>query len=184
MHPRAGEIVLLGDDHVARGYWADWQPVAVNRGVAGDTTQELLARVQDSILESEAVIVHAGLNDLRMGQWSRSTDTAVLCMDTVIRHIRRASPSSKILLHGVPPSVERLRGRAAELNMRYREMVRRHGIDFVDLWPEFADDRGRLRREFAKSSWHLNIEGYRRWQQVLAEYLPEDSHEGGRDART
>ncbi len=76
---------------------------AANFGIVGDTTQELLGRVQGGDLNGQpkVAVVMIGFNDLFGGSTPEQAATGVA---SVVQAIRAESPDTKILLLGVLPS--------------------------------------------------------------------------------
>ncbi len=75
---------------------------AVNYGIPGDTTGDLLWRVQNGEIQGspKAVVLMVGLNDLDSGKTPRATATGIIA---VVNAIRAESPSTKVLLLGIMP---------------------------------------------------------------------------------
>lgn len=94
--------------------WADFAPVwqryygdrnAVNLGFIGDTTANLLWRIEHgeaSGIDPKVAVILIGANNLGYLHWS--TDDTMLGIDTIVRQLRQRLPHTKILLLGILPS--------------------------------------------------------------------------------
>ena len=62
-------VVFLGDSITEHGNWNEWFPATplVNRGISGDTTAGVLARLDTAIDNPLAVFLLIGTNDLAFG---------------------------------------------------------------------------------------------------------------------
>jgi lysophospholipase L1-like esterase len=120
LHERHPALVFYGDsitqDWERHGPppWADFAPIwqrfygdrnAVNLGFTGDTTANLLWRIEHgeaSGIDPKVAVVLIGANNLGHLHWSTS-DTA-LGIGAIIRQLRERLPHTKILLLGILPS--------------------------------------------------------------------------------
>lgn len=94
--------------------WMDFAPVwqrfygdrnAVNLGFIGDTTANLLWRVEHgeaSGIDPKVAVILIGANNLGYLHWS--TDDTVLGIDTIVRELRQRLPHTRLLLLGILPS--------------------------------------------------------------------------------
>ncbi|MCL2430903.1 MAG: GDSL-type esterase/lipase family protein, partial [Alphaproteobacteria bacterium] len=114
------DLVLLGDsitqDWERRGppLWADFQPLwqrfygdrnAVNMGFSGDTTANLLWRIENGEvagLAPKAAVILIGANNLGLAHWS--AEDTVGGIEANIAALRERLPDTPILLVSVLPS--------------------------------------------------------------------------------
>lgn len=94
--------------------WADFAPVwqrfygdreAVNLGFSGDTTANLLWRIENGEAEGiapKAAVILIGANNLGRLHWS--ADDTVAGIEAIVAALRRRLPRTKLLLLGVLPS--------------------------------------------------------------------------------
>ncbi len=94
--------------------WADFAPVwqrfygdreAVNLGFSGDTTANLLWRIENGEAEGiapKAAVILIGANNLGRLHWS--SDDTVAGIEAIVAALRRRLPRTKLLLLGVLPS--------------------------------------------------------------------------------
>jgi hypothetical protein len=64
-----GHIVFLGDSITQGGLWPEWFPgvPVLNRGIDGETSEDLLRRVDSAVRDPRAVFLLIGTNDLSIG---------------------------------------------------------------------------------------------------------------------
>ena len=181
--PTAGaEVVMLGDSITARGDWSTWFPDAgiANRGVSGNTTAQVLARMDAAALgpATRKVFVLIGTNDL-----SRGVDREQIAANTaeIVAGVRARAPRSRIVVQSVMPRRAEYRDAVLELNDRVRTLVRGtvgDDIEFLDLWPALADDDGALTPTFTDDGLHLTAAGYSAWVAVLVPLLSASAFGG------
>src|SRR5690554_2772538 len=96
-------IAFAGDSLVQEGSWAEWlgDHQVLNFGVSGDTTDDLLARIDDIIAaEPDEVLLLIGTNDLGL---RRSVEHLVRNIETLLVELRQALPLSRVLVHSILP---------------------------------------------------------------------------------
>ena len=166
------DLVMVGDSLTARGQWGEHLLglTIANRGVEGDTTTRLLARLDEiSSHDAETIVLMIGINDL--GQ--RLPITEVQARYTEI--VRRlAASGSRIIVQSVlrvgkgsrkaePASIEAFNAWLASIAPRY-------GCEFLDLNQVLAPD-GYLGAVYTIDGTHLSGQGYLRWAEALTERL-------------
>lgn len=165
-------VVFLGDSITEGGLWSDWFPEArvSNRGTSGETTAQILARLDTAIDHATAVFVLAGTNDLSAGSSVREiTDR----LGHILDGIRMRAPKAAIFVQSVMPRKRVFLGEITALNLLLRELVAgREGVEFIDLWPTLQTTDGALRPEFTRDELHLNGAGYAAWAAVIRPLVP------------
>lgn len=173
-----GEIVFLGDSLMAEIPWAEYFSPIRNRGIGGDTSIDVLARL-DEVYESKPakVFIAVGTNDL-----SKYTDAdeVVSNIERAIVRLREASPKTRVYVLGLLPvstkladaALMRHRNRLAPtLNARLGEMCARNGVPFIDLYDRFTDADGDLKHEFTHDGVHLTQAAHRQYAELLAPWV-------------
>lgn len=163
-----GHVVLLGDSITQGGLWQEWfagAPV-LNRGIDGETSADLLRRVDSAVRDPKAVFLLIGTNDLT---WGFSLQQITGNVQALLAEIERRAPGTPVVVQSVMPRTPRFRDDLRLLNREYRHLVEGAGanVQYLDLWPALADDHGDLRREFTEDRLHLNGAGYAAWVGVL-----------------
>ncbi|WP_429427308.1 GDSL-type esterase/lipase family protein [Nocardia sp. GAS34] len=165
-----GRVVFLGDSITEGGLWQEWFPGVdcVNRGIGGDTIDNLLARLDTAIDTPAAVFLLIGTNDLGLG---RSVDRVAADMRCLVREVRDRAGTAPLFVQSVMPRQRRFAARIRELNGAYREIAARAEAVYIDLWPALADENDCLRSEFTRDRLHLGGAGYAAWVEALGPYV-------------
>ena len=161
-------IVFLGDSITQGGLWQEWfagAPV-LNRGIDGETSADLLGRVDSAVLDPLAVFLLIGTNDLTSGV---SLQQITANVRALLAEIERRAPGTPVVVQSAMPRTPRFRDDLRLLNRAYRQLVDSSGenVEYLDLWPALADDHGDLRTEYTEDRLHLNGPGYAAWVDVL-----------------
>lgn len=163
--------VFLGDSLTEQGNWAQRFPEldVVNLGVSGDTTEQVLDRLEDVIgKKPTTVVVMVGTNDLA---WRRSVEQIVRNMESVLWRLRHELPGARLLVQSVLPRDRELADRVREINIHVRQFAPTVKAEWVDLWPRFAQEDGEIRAEYSPDRLHLNEAGYEAWAEALRAVL-------------
>jgi len=173
MPPPTGRVVFLGDSITQYVGWDDLFPElpTANRGIGGETTSDVLARLETAIQQPLAVSLLIGTNDLHGPRAGRDVSGIAERTDEIVRRIRERAPEASLLLNSVLPRTELFAERIRQLNDRNRETAERRGATYVDLWPAFADPSGHIRPELTKDNLHLSPAGYLVWAELLRPHL-------------
>ena len=173
MPPPTGRVVFLGDSITQYVGWDDLFPDlrTANRGIGGETTSDLLARLDSAIVEPQAVSLLIGTNDLHGFPRDRDVPGIAERMDRIVCRIRERAPEAPLLVNSVLPRTPHFADRIRELNALYRRIADQRGALYIDLWPTFADEGGHIRRELTKDNLHLSPAGYLAWADILRPHL-------------
>ncbi len=157
---RNNDIVLFGDSHIE--YFEASELLndrrIRNRGIGGETAEDLLHRVDDVTRgEPRKVVLLVGANDALQG---KSLDRYLADMRALIEQLRMRSGS--LLILSIPPCGDRsVQARIDEFNQALHRLCKDRNIDHIDLDPVLKED-GLLDPHLTTDGVHLNVEGYRR----------------------
>lgn len=169
-----GTVVFLGDSLTQHGKWQDWFPDqrVRNRGVSGDTTLDVLERLQKSLGRApRAVFLLVGTNDLGFG---RAVPEVAANVTRIVSGIRNRAPAAATFVQSVMPRGVDFADRIRALNGEYQRIAVEHDATYLDLWPALgADDR--LRAAFTTDGLHLTDAGYAAWVDVLRPFVERPS---------
>jgi lysophospholipase L1-like esterase len=170
--PAPGHVVLLGDSSTEFGLWQEWfsgQPV-LNRGIGGETSADLLRRLDSAVHQPAGVFLLIGTNDLTAGVPLQDITGNVR---TLLDEIERRAPGTPVVVQSVMPRTARFRDDIRLLNEAYRGLVdsATAEVQYLDLWPALADEQGLLRSEFTGDGLHLTGAGYAAWVDVLRPHV-------------
>lgn len=164
-----GTLALVGDSLTEGGDWGAWLPSEEvrNFGVAGDTTDDVVARLGEVIEARPALVVLLiGTNDLA---WRRSVEHVVRNVETVLVTLRKELPDSRILVQSVLPRGHEFADQILDINRHLWQFASTVHAGWLDLWPAMALADGELNPTLTDDRLHLNEEGYRVW---LGELIP------------
>lgn len=150
----------------------------LNQGISGETSAGLLNRLElFDQTRPTTIFVMIGINDLIRGV---RDETILANQRLIIRYLRRVHPPSQIVVQSILPHSgeqatwtgrDRLltisNSRIQEINRRLAIIARQEGVNYLDLYPLFADDKGYLRPQLTTDGLHLNMEGYLVWRSAL-----------------
>ena len=174
------EVVFLGNSITERGEWqeilAGYKYPVVNRGVGGDNSFGILARM-DEVLKARprAIFLMDGINDLFRGL---PYEVSIHNYRRIIRKIKQESPKTKIYIESALPINESMttaaytKGRNARvpvLNERIKQLAKEENITYINIVPLFADAQGNLRKDISPDGVHLKASAYIDWVKYLQE---------------
>ncbi len=170
-------IILLGDS-ISLWFPPDLLPTQrlwLNQGISGDTIAGILRRL--SVFDQtrpNAIYILAGVNDLK----NCVSDRTILknyreCLlklhhnhpqtQLIVQSILPTDLPSQILTMKIPNS------RINQLNQQLRELANQENASYLELHSHFLDQAGKLKPELTTDGLHLNYQGYKIWQWILAQ---------------
>jgi lysophospholipase L1-like esterase len=166
-------VVLLGDSITQGGVWEELLPdlPVANRGINGDTTGDVLARLDDLRGAPRAISLLIGTNDLHGSRGEREVAGIAARTGQIVAALRRTSPHIPLVINGVTPRTELFTERISALNEHYRRIADEHACVYLDTWPALADPTGALRAEYTRDHLHLTVHGYLAWAAALRPHL-------------
>jgi lysophospholipase L1-like esterase len=179
-------VVMLGDSLTHRFDWAKALPeyTVYNLGVNGDTTGDVLARLDEVVAKKpDAIFLQVGINDLglfyaRRGG-SENPDRQILAIlsnhkkiwDTLLR---KSPPGVRLHVCSCLPVSGSFGGYGKSVNSSVRTLnallekeARSRGLVYIDLYRALCDENGDLAERFDSDGIHLLPEGYAVWLETL-----------------
>jgi lysophospholipase L1-like esterase len=171
--PGENRVVFLGDS-ITEAWALDsafpGKPY-VNRGIAGQTTPQMLLRFRADViaLTPKVVVILAGTNDIagNTGPMTLAeTEANLVTMVELARaHGIKVVLSSVLPVHDYTPDSElafplRPPAQIRELNAWLRELAAANGCGYIDYYSAMVDERGLLRRELAADGLHPEEAGF------------------------
>ena len=139
----------------------------LNLGVAGDTSDDVVARLE-AVVEARPALIALliGTNDLA---WRRSVEHVVRNVETILVTLRTELPEVRILVQSVMPRGHEFADQIRDINRHLWQFAPTVHAAWLDLWPAMALEDGELNPAYTDDRLHLNAEGYRVW---LGELVP------------
>ncbi|HEY9735794.1 MAG TPA: GDSL-type esterase/lipase family protein [Trichocoleus sp.] len=139
----------------------------LNQSISGETTGQILQRLSSfADTRPDTIYVMAGVNDIKNGTTNRDLVNNV---QLIVQRLQQQHPQARIVVHSILPT--RLpnipSARVRLVNQIIAHAVQQQGAEFVDLQPQFADERGDLNPQLTTDGVHLNPDGYRIWQTTM-----------------
>ena len=170
-----GAIVFLGDSQTEQCEWQEFlqmdSVVVLNRGIVGDYTAGVLARLDEVLRHKPSkIFLLVGVNDLIFGK--KPEAIAPIYRDVIIK-IRRQTPDSELFLQSVLPVNNTLKKIGVEnetirqLNTEIARIAKEYAVPYLDLYAGLADADGNLSARFTEDGIHLNAQGYQEWKKII-----------------
>lgn len=169
-------ILFLGNSITERGAWQELIPgkPVVNRGIGGDNTFGLLARLDSHLVDKPKVIfLLIGINDIGRGL---PTEVSAANYRRIVDRIISLSPTSKLYLQSILPMNEKIltaaylknkKDKVIALNNEIRKIAAERQLTFIDLHEVFADPQGELHAHMTIDGIHLRPFAYVKWVELL-----------------
>ena len=167
-----GAVVWMGDSLTEQAWWSflTKEKPLVNRGIGGDNTRGMLARLPE-ILEfaPRKMFLMAGVNDL---SGNRPVEEVAQNIRKMLEMVRERVPSCEVYLQSViTPNNEVLayayiknkQHLMVELNEKLKAMCDEGLATWVDLRPLLHNEKGELKEELTKDGIHLHPDAYVMW---------------------
>jgi lysophospholipase L1-like esterase len=161
--------VFVGDSITEGGRWQEWFPEveAFNLGVGGDTTEGLIARLDEVVaIDPDTVVLLIGTNDVAN---RRAVEQVVRGIETILVTLRSQLPDARFLVQSVLPRGHEYSEFVQDINRHVWQFAATVRAHYLDLWPVMALDDGELNPAYSDDRLHLNEAGYDAW---LSELVP------------
>lgn len=138
-----------------------------NRGISGDTTDRLLQRLQENVLNIKPrnIVLLIGTNDIGRGlPLSMSVDN----VEQIIKSAKECCPDVNFILEAVYPVNENMRDRFEkrsnkkinEMNKEYIKLCEKYNCVWLDFTDKLKDKNGNLKEEYTYDGLHINAMAY------------------------
>lgn len=160
-------------------------PIVYNRGVGGWRTEEMLACLNEMVIDlrPRRVFINIGTNDL--SDATVTIDTLIGRYEDILNCIVAAVPGVEVVMMAYYPinydaADEGMRAnlrirtneRIREANQAVESLANRLGHRFINVNAPLTDDQGRLKAEYTIEGMHIYEAGYRTiWSAIKAEIL-------------
>jgi lysophospholipase L1-like esterase len=177
------KIIFIGDS-LTKG-WADggkkiWQqqyaPLdAANLGIGGDTTRQILWRLDHGALDGakpKVIVLMIGVNNIFTGTGKNAE--IVRGVEAILKQCQVKCPESKILLLGMTPIGKNKMqdGRVTTINQLLSKLEG-GSVRFLDMNAHYRDASGAPIAKLFSDHAHLSEAGYEAWAQAMQPVLKE-----------
>lgn len=174
------DIIFIGNSITDGGEWSEiFNDLKIkNRGISGDISAGVLNRIDEVAKRKPAkVFLMIGVNDLARGI---SADSAVKNILVIASYLRQETPASKLFIQSILPvndiynKFQGHTGKAKqikEVNDALSKNAATYHFTYIDLYPSFCNEEGKLKRELSNDGLHLKGEGYLLWKHVVFPFV-------------
>jgi lysophospholipase L1-like esterase len=154
-------------------YFSQWN--VANFGIAGDTTQGVLYRLQNgegSGFQPKAIMLMIGTNNTR-GNTAAEIAEGV---GAIVLQLQKGFPQAKILLLAVFPrgaNNDPVRDVIADINTTIARLDDNEKVFYLDIGEVFLDANGNIPASVMSDGLHPSTEGYELWGQAVIEPIKE-----------
>ncbi|MDR1487661.1 MAG: GDSL-type esterase/lipase family protein [Deltaproteobacteria bacterium] len=173
-------ILMLGDSLTEFWRWRrlSEQADVSNCGIAGDTSQGLLHRLDIALsVKPKVIFLQIGINDISMGVSPKQVcDNQLL----IWRELTRKAPSAKLVVCSLMPlrqdsfcwvsdflTTERVK----ETNKLLKAAADQNGLSYIDLFSKACNDQEELEENMTLDGVHLTEVAYDIWEDALKAFL-------------
>jgi len=169
-------IVFLGNSITERGMWHELLPgkVTMNRGIGGDNTFGVLARIAPIISSTPAkVFILIGINDIGRGL---PVDVIANNYENMIVQFQKGTPKTKLYLQSVLPmnddilKADYLKSKGyliIQLNEKITALAKKYNLTYINLHEVFNDGNNNLKPELTMDGIHIKPAAYVLWVNYL-----------------
>ena len=179
-----GDLLFLGDSitegwgGAGKAVWAqEYAPgKALNLGIGGDTTQNVLWRLANGEvagLKPKVVVLMIGTNNF--GLHGDQPADVVRGVTAVVASLREKLPGAHVLLLGIFPRDAKpeagIRKKIAEVNTAIGKLDDGKAVHVLDIGTVFTGADGSLGKDIMPDFLHLSPAGYQRWADAIRKPL-------------
>lgn len=176
----SNDIIMLGNS-LTDG--AEWNELfdnchVKNRGIVGDIILGFFERLEPILKgQPRKIFIMGGVNDISHGV---SADSIVSAMTQVVTTIQARCPKTEIYVQSMLPFNndvrlwKLLKGReqvVVDGNKGLESMCQRLGVTFINLYPLFVGENGKMKPEYTNDGLHLMGGAYLIWRDALLPYI-------------
>lgn len=178
-----GEIVFFGDSLTDFYPIQDFFPdhVIYNRGIAGDTTTDLLKRIKNvTVIKPKKVFLQIGTNDLGKG---KTPAQVVENIQKIVFELKADIPNIQLYVISLYPVSHhkmwlspviagiRSNKKIRRTNSLLKQLCEQYQIPYIDMYTHLKDKKGRLEREYTLEGLHISGKGYAVISKALNEFV-------------
>ena len=169
------QTVLLGDSITDFFNWYELfydfsktsGQAVYNRGIGGDTSDRLLERLQENVLniKPKNIVLLIGTNDISRGL---PLSVSVENLENIIKSAKKCCPDVNFIIEAVYPINENMRDKFEkrsnkkinEMNKEFIKLSEKHNCVWLDFTDKLKDEKGNLKKEYTFDGLHINALAY------------------------
>ena len=170
------QTVLLGDSITDFFNWYELfydfsknsGQAVYNRGISGDTTDRLLERLYENVLNKEPknIVLLIGTNDIGRGL---PLSMSVENVSKIIEESKKVCPDINFILQAVYPINRGMRDKFEKrsnkkidlMNKEFIKLSEKYNCIWVDITDKLKDETENLKKEYTFDGLHLNVNAYK-----------------------
>ena len=176
----SSDIIMLGNSLTDGAEWNELLDNChvKNRGIVGDIIPGFFERLEPILKgQPRKIFIMGGVNDISHGV---SADSIVSAMTQVVTTIQARCPKTEIYVQSMLPFNndvrlwKLLKGReqvVVDGNKGLESMCQRLGVKFINLYPLFVGENGKMKPEYTNDGLHLMGGAYLIWRDALLPYI-------------
>lgn len=174
------DIVFVGNSLTNNCEWYELFNSAnvKNRGIISDVIQGIRDRI-DPVLEGKPkkIFLMGGVNDI---SHKIDADSIATALQNLIFHIKEKSPTTELFLQSLLPinndfgRYRNLKGTEQifiDANIKLEKIAKENNITWINLFPHFTDENGKLIASLTTDGLHVNKDGYQIWGRLVEPYI-------------
>src|SRR5262249_17246825 len=170
---RSSDVVMVGHSLTADAAWNEIFPKVeiANRGIGGDTTDNILLRM-DTILSvsPKKALIMVGINDIRSGA---SLDSVFQNYRKIVKRLQQAGVT--VIIQSTLECSKDVCGdrvyQVRDLNKQLEDFAKRNNIVFLDLNADLSSPSDGLLSKYSYDGIHLLASGYVKWSEKIRPYV-------------
>ena len=177
--PPKHAILFIGSSSFTK--WTDVQDyfpafTIINRGFGGSSLPDLIRYADDIIFPyaPHQIVIYCGENDFAASD-TVSADLVFNRFKQLFQLIRQRLPNTEVAFISMKPSPSRKKDRqkqAACNSLIKNYLKEKKNTSFIDVYHKMLnEDKTPIKEIFTKDSLHMNANGYKIWQKIIAPYL-------------
>lgn len=168
--------VFLGNSITERGMWHELLPgkVVMNRGIGGDNTFGVLARIAPVIAAKPAkLFLLIGINDIGR---NLPVDVIANNYEKIIQDFQKGTPKTVLYVQSVLPMNDDILTAAylknkghliVQLNEKIAALAKKYKLTYINLHEVFNNGSGKLKPELTMDGIHIKPAAYVLWVDYL-----------------
>ena len=180
--PDSTSIVMLGNSLTNGCEWHELfgMPNVLNRGISGDTTADIAARLESIVAGKPAkIFLMSGVNDISHDMTADEVASDIIAL---MDRIQRETPETRLYVQSLLPinnsfgRYKRVIGKEQvirDVNSILIAECSKRGIPFIDIHNSMTDNEGNLKVEYTNDGLHLLGRAYIIWRDILLPYIKE-----------